>query len=117
MALSTHLPCRRQKQHDTEQKRCFVLVFFHIYKTAFGFHCVFEKQDCPFFHKYKQLIALDMEDAVFSGTQMSDDQLWGAIIELPSFWQKGGCQNLLDGLPGMSKPASNCQNSLQHAVS
>ena len=33
------------------------------------------------------------------------------------FWQKGGCQNLLDGLPGMSKPTSNCQNSLQHAVS
>ena len=51
---------------------------------------MFEKQDCAFFHKYKQLIALDMEDAVFSGTQMSDDQLWGAIIELPSFLAKRG---------------------------
>ena len=51
---------------------------------------MFEKQDCPFFHKYKQLIALDMEDAVFSGTQMSDDQLWGAISELPSFLAKRG---------------------------
>ena len=67
-----------------------VFPYIYIYKTAFGFHCVFEKQDCPFFHKYKQLIALDMEDAVFSGTQMSDDQLWGAIIELPSFLAKRG---------------------------
>ena len=32
-------------------------------------------------------------------------------------WPRRACQNLVDGLLGMSKPPSNCQSSLQHDVS
>ena len=31
-------------------------------------------------------------------------------------WPRRACQNLVDGLPGTNKPASNCQSSLQHAA-